>query len=225
MKVVLSLSGGVDSSTLLAFYCKMRVDKIFPLFFLYGSKHNEFEIKSSFEVAKYYREKGFPIEERKVIDLRNVFSEFSSVLLLKNEEEIPEGHYNDETMRKTVVPSRNFIFAAIMSGYAESVGANLVALGVHKGDHYIYPDCRKDFVEQLDKAILYASEGKVGVDAPFIDLDKKDIVKIGLELKVPYELTRTCYKNQPVACGKCGSCRERIEAFELNNTKDFIQYE
>ena len=139
--------------------------------------------------------------------------------------EIPEGHYNDATMSQTVVPGRNLMFASILAGYAESIGFNRIALGVHKGDHEIYPDCRKEFVKALDSCIYLSTDKSVEVYTPLIDMDKIEIVQEGLDLEVPYHLTRTCYKDQERSCGVCGSCVERLEAFKLNNVKDPIEYE
>ena len=103
-----------------------------------------------------------------------------------------------------------------MAGLAESVGAESIALGVHSGDHHIYPDCRPEFVSALHQVVHASSDGEVSIITPLLHLDKTGILEIGYELQpnVPYHLTRTCYKDQPLSCGKCGSCSERLEAFE-----------
>lgn len=172
---------------------------------------------------------GHPSEKSVFIhafNLTEVMQGFKSNLLLSGEE-IPEGHYNDETMKKTVVPGRNMIFISIMAGYAESVGADTVALGVHAGDHHIYPDCREEFISSVNATVGLSTDGKVKVIAPFQHYDKYDILKIGYGLSpvVPYHLTRTCYKDQLHSCGKCGSCQERLEAFGKLMIKDPIQYQ
>ena len=216
-KVIMALSGGMDSSTVLAYLLDMGYE-VECLNFTYGSKHNIYEIKSAELIAKYYKVK------YTLIDLTNAFSGFKSNLL-KSGGEIPEGHYENDNMALTVVPGRNSIFSCILMGYAESVNAGKIALGVHKGDHVVYPDCRQEYIKALDTMIYLASDKKVEVITPFIDVNKTEICKIGLDLKVPYELTRTCYKNQELSCGKCGSCFERLEAFEENNATDPIPYE
>ncbi len=216
-KVVMGLSGGMDSSTMLAYLLNMGYE-VYCLNFTYGSKHNKYEIKSAELIADHYK------VPYRLIDLTAAFEGFKSNLLLSGGE-IPEGHYTDETMSKTVVPGRNTIFASIMMGYAESVDAGKIALGVHQGDHAIYPDCRQDYVKALDTLVYLASDRKVEVIAPFLDTDKIGICRVGLDLNVPYELTRTCYKDQEKSCGVCGSCRERLEAFEENNIDDPIPYE
>jgi 7-cyano-7-deazaguanine synthase len=130
-------------------------------------------------------------------------------------------------MKATVVPGRNLIMASVMSGYAESIDAEAIALGVHSGDHHIYPDCRPEFINQLRNVVAISTERLVDVIAPLLNEDKTSILKIGYSLKelVPYNLTRTCYKDQEHSCGKCGSCRERLEAFENLGIKDPIVYE
>ena len=116
---------------------------------------------------------------------------------------------------------------AILIESATNSGATKIAVGVHAGDHHIYPDCRPDFINAINRAVEFSSEGKVTVEAPFLNYTKFDILKIGygLENPVPYELTRTCYKDQPISCGKCGSCTERLEAFNIIGRKDPINYE
>ena len=123
-------------------------------------------------------------------------------------------------MKLTVVPGRNTIFASIMMGLAESLGASVIALGIHQGDHAIYPDCRREFYKAMGHAILLGTDDRVELVAPFIDTDKTGIAKWGLEHNVPYHLTRTCYTDEPDPCGKCGACIERAEAFRLNGAPD-----
>lgn len=217
MKAVLSLSGGIDSTTLAVHLIRMGIDVI-PVSFNYGSKHNERELEAGGEICSY-----LDIPQPEVIDVTDVSFHLSSNLL--GDGPIPEGHYTEENMKKTVVPCRNLIFASILAGIADSNGAKSVGLGVHEEDHYIYPDCRGDFIRALRDATLYATEGRVMVLTPLLDWSKKRIVEYGLSLGAPYHLTRTCYKTQNLACGRCGACRERLEAFESNNVDDPIKYE
>jgi len=145
--------------------------------------------------------------------------------LLKTGGPIPEGHYTDESMSATVVPGRNIIFMSILTSYAWSIGAEKIAIGIHQGDHAIYPDCRPAFLSSMKEAIQFGTDKRVDVIAPFIGFNKIVIVRRGTRIDVPYQLTRTCYKDQEKSCGKCGSCVERLEGFERNEIEDPIQYE
>lgn len=217
MKVLLSLSGGLDSTCLLAHLVKQGA-QVETVSFNYGSKHNASEINAAQRIAERYQ------VSHTVIDLRHAMAGFKSDLL-QTGGPIPHGHYEHESMRRTVVPGRNLIFASILIGLAESRGLEYVALGVHQGDHYIYPDCRPDFVNALAYTSKLATEGKVDILAPFLTHTKADIVAVGHTLNVPFELTRTCYEGgMDVACGKCGSCTERLEAFASNGLTDPILY-
>jgi len=216
MKTLISLSGGLDSTTLLAASINLG-EQCYAISFSYGSKHNKFENEAARIIAEYYK---VPFQ---LIDISSVMIDFKSDLLLTGAD-IPEGHYNDSSMKRTVVPCRNLIFGSILAGYAQSNKIDQIKLGIHSGDHFIYPDCRPEFFYSFAYTVNKATEGTVRVEAPFLDLDKADIVKIGLELNVPYQLTRTCYKYQQIACGVCGSCNERKEAFALNNAVDPLTY-
>lgn len=216
-KMVCSLSGGMDSATVLGILKEQDVD-VHCLNFTYGSKHNQYECAAAEKLAKYYN---VPYH---LVDLTTPFSLFNSNLL-KSGGEIPEGHYEQENMKLTVVPGRNTIFSAILMGYAESIGAEAIALGVHQGDHAIYPDCRVEYIKALDTTLYLASDRKVHIITPVLMTDKTGILEMGYALGVPYELTRTCYKNQELSCGKCGSCTERLEAFQNIGKEDPIKYE
>lgn len=215
--VIVSLSGGMDSATVLA-YAKRTGARVVCFGFCYGSKHNQYENQAAADIADHY---GVPFT---LIDLSEAFKHFESNLL-KSGGEIPEGHYEEETMKQTVVPARNMIFIAILTGLAEVHKASMVLVGVHAGDHAIYPDCRPDFVKCINNTSFYATDGRVGVFAPFLKEDKAGILRFGNEHRVPYHLTRTCYKDQPVACGKCGSCQERLAAFAAIGSIDPLDYE
>jgi 7-cyano-7-deazaguanine synthase len=224
--VLLSLSGGLDSTTLLA----LLLDHSFQVHcvtFYYGSKHNQWENQAAADVFKYYKKKGVAIGSGlHFIDLSNIMKMNPSNLLLSGGA-VPEGYYTDDSMKATVVPGRNLLFASVLASMAESMCIPKIALGVHSGDHHIYPDCRTEFIKALDTTIYLSTDKQVEVIAPLSNMNKAEIVKQGysLSIPVPYQLTRTCYKKQQLACGKCGSCRERIEAFALNKKKDPIQYE
>lgn len=225
MQIVMGLSGGMDSATLLGLLLEQG-HTVHCCIFYYGSKHNKWENRAAEEIIDFYQlNKQKPVFGHPM-DISKVMEGFQSNLLLSGAE-IPEGHYASENMKKTVVPGRNLIMASIMAGLAESIGAGKVALGVHSGDHFIYPDCRTEFVKALDTTVFLSSDRKVEVIAPLADDDKYSILQKGYSLdpEVPYHLTRTCYKDQAVSCGKCGSCNERLEAFQKLGMKDPIEYE
>jgi 7-cyano-7-deazaguanine synthase len=225
MRTVVSLSGGMDSTTLLGIVISelenygTKLSELLTVSFKYDSKHNIYELLAAQSIAKYYGVKWL------VVDVRKCF-QYTQSDLLKSGGNIPEGHYAENSMKATVVPGRNLIFASILASIAESVKASEIALAVHSGDHHIYPDCRPYFIENLNKTIMESTQGMVSVYTPFLNSPKDTILRYGLDIGgVPYELTRTCYKDQPVACGKCGSCNERLEAFKLNGVIDPIEYE
>ena len=216
-KVVMGLSGGMDSATMAGYYLD-RGYEVIPVSFNYGSKHNAYEARAAENLAEFY---GLKIIR---IDLPFINALFSSNLLGRGGD-IPEGDYRADNMSLTVVPARNVIFISIMMGLAWSIGAEVVAVGVHAGDHTIYEDCRAGFIAAMNAAVIQGSGDRVRLEAPFQYLDKAGILNIGYGLGVPYRLTRTCYKDQELSCRKCGSCRERLEAFTMVGKLDPILYE
>lgn len=218
-KLIVALSGGMDSTTALAnaISCYPSAE-ILTAGFRYGSKHNTLELQAARRVADHYK---VPFKE---FDLRPVFQGFNSKLMAGGGM-LPHGHYEEESMRDTVVPGRNIIFAAVLAGYAMSEKVNQVWLGIHAGDHYIYPDCRPDFYDAMNSAIRYGTGWEVWLVAPYLKQTKLDILRHGFGMTVPYHLTRTCYSYDEVACGKCGSCQERLEAFKLLGYEDPLPYQ
>ena len=199
---ILVLSGGMDSTTLL----HDRKDQIaLAVTFDYGSKHNAREIECA---RKNCEMLGI---EHIVIPLEFMGKYFKSSLLIGGEE-IPEGHYADENMKSTVVPFRNGIMLAIAAGLAESRGLKKVMLANHGGDHAIYPDCRPGFVDAMSEAIKEGTYDGIVIDAPYTNITKSDIARIGKRIGVDYTLTYSCYKGGEKHCGKCGTCVERMEA-------------
>ena len=126
--------------------------------------------------------------------------------------DVPIGHYAEETMKKTVVPNRNMMMLSIAGAWAVSLKFDAVMYGAHAGDHTIYPDCRKEFIEPLSNAFLNCDWHSIDLYAPFLDLTKGQIAKIGKDLNVPFNETWTCYVGGDTPCGKCGACTERAEA-------------
>ncbi|MEO1260235.1 MAG: 7-cyano-7-deazaguanine synthase QueC [Bacteroidota bacterium] len=216
-RAVILLSGGMDSVT--ALYASLAdYDITDALSFDYGSKHAARELV----FAKYHCEQ-LNIKHT-VINLDFVQQLFNSSLL-KGGEEIPEGHYEDEVMKKTVVPFRNGIMLSVACGYAESVGAKGVIIAAHSGDHAIYPDCRSNFMQAMRNAMQLGTYENIELIAPFVDIDKTEIVRIGAGLNVDYSKTWSCYKGQAIHCGRCGTCIERKEAFALSGTPDPTEYQ
>lgn len=198
------VSGGMDSVTML-YELKNEVSHV--LNFVYGSKHNARETIW----AEYHADKlGKPFFK---IDLQFIGNYFKSNLL-QSGGEIPEGHYEDESMKQTVVPFRNGIMLSIAAGLAESLGCHGVAIANHFGDHAIYPDCRASFVEPMAKAIAEGTWERLVLFAPYTTISKRDIALKGQTLGVPYEKTYSCYKGRDLHCGRCGTCVERREALE-----------
>lgn len=199
---VIVLSGGMDSTTLL----HERKEQIaLAVTFDYGSKHNAREIECA---RKNCHMLGV---EHIVIPLEFMGKYFKSSLLIGGED-IPEGHYADENMKSTVVPFRNGIMLAIAAGIAESRGLKKVMIANHGGDHAIYPDCRPGFVDAMSEAIRQGTYEGIVIDAPYTNITKSDIARIGKRIGVDYNLTYSCYKGGEKHCGKCGTCVERMEA-------------
>ena len=212
---VIILSGGMDSVTMLYEY---RDRIAMAVTFNYGSKHNEREIA----FAKLHCQRlGIA---HIVIPLGFMQQYFKSSLLIGGEE-IPEGHYEDDNMRSTVVPFRNGIMLSIAAGLAESNGLKHVMLANHSGDHAIYPDCRPRFVDAMSSAIANGTYDGVTILAPYTDITKTDIARRGAAAGIDYSKTWSCYKGGEKHCGKCGTCTERKEALRDAGIDDTTEYE
>ncbi len=219
MKTLVLLSGGMDSVT--ALYHTHRSesnDAVVGLSFDYGSKHNAREIPYA---AEHCRKLGI---EHRVVKL-DVMSQWFQSNLLKSGGEIPEGHYQESSMKQTVVPFRNGIMLSIAAGMAESMELEGIVIAAHSGDHAIYPDCREPFMQAMGEAIREGTYARLEILAPFLSMTKKEILQEGLKLGVDYSLTWSCYKGQLIQCGKCGTCVERREAFQLAGVEDPTVYE
>ncbi|RMJ02816.1 7-cyano-7-deazaguanine synthase [Marinobacter litoralis] len=214
--VVVIYSGGMDSFTLLHL-ARAQGHNVHALSFNYGQRHVR-ELDAARAVCEA---EGIP---HKVIDIR-AMSEVMSGSALTSDIEIPEGHYEEDNMKATVVPNRNMILLSLATGYAVTVNAQAVWYGAHGGDHAIYPDCRPEFVEKMDAVCRVANYEPVAVKAPFMTLDKGEILAEGLKLGLDYGQTWTCYNGREKACGQCGSCVERLEAFAAHGIKDPLAYE
>ena len=212
---LLVLSGGMDSTTLLY----ERASEIaLAVSFDYGSNHNGREIP----FAKFHCEKlGI---EHLTIPLKFMHDYFKSSLL-SGADAIPEGTYADENMKSTVVPFRNGIMLSVAAGLAESRGLSKVMMANHFGDHDIYPDCRKEFVDAMSQAMAAGTYANITIDAPYTLISKADIARKGKSLGVDYGQTWSCYKGGKVHCGKCATCLERKAALAEAGIEDTTEYE
>jgi 7-cyano-7-deazaguanine synthase len=212
---ILIVSGGMDSITLL--YDK-KDDIALGVSFDYGSNHNAREIPFA---ELHCRRLGIKHITIKLDFMKKYFK--SS--LLEGADAIPEGNYDEENMKSTVVPFRNGIMLAIACGLAESHGLQRVMMANHAGDHTIYPDCRPGFVDAMSEAMKQGTFNGVTVEAPYTNISKADIARIGKRLGINYAETWSCYKGGEKHCGKCGTCRERKEALAEAGIEDPTEYE
>lgn len=226
---VVSLSGGMDSSTLVA-HMHQTYD-VLALSFNYGQRHAQ-ELTAAVQIADHYE------AEWHEIDLRSVGSLLTGSALTDPTVDVPEGHYAEDNMRSTVVPNRNAIMANIAIGIASARKAKVVALGIHAGDHAVYPDCRPQWVGALRDLAAKGLEGfpTPAIVTPFITWSKTDIAREADRLGVPLGLTWSCYKGgvhkvgdayvneKAKHCGRCGTCVERIEAFRDAGLPDPTEY-
>jgi len=215
-KVVVIFSGGMDSFTVLNRALKDGKE-VYALTFDYGQKH----VKEIACASKVCTQLGVA---HKVIDI-SAINQLLAGSSLTDDIEIPEGHYEAESMKSTVVPNRNMILLSLAVGYAVSVNASQVYYGAHSGDHAIYPDCRPEFVMKMNDVCKIANYEAVEIFSPYLTVTKTDILTDGLKMGLSYYDTWTCYNGREKACGKCGACQERLEAFADNNTTDPLAYE
>jgi len=209
------LSGGMDSVTMLHEYAN-EID--LAVNFTYGSNHNQREL----ECARYHcHELGIELIE---VDLTFIGSLFHSSLL-EGPDAIPEGDYDFDNMKSTVVPFRNGIMLAAAAGLAESRGLSVLMIANHAGDHALYPDCREAFVKAMSEAIKAGTYEGIIVKAPYTLLTKTDIALRGKRLGIDYSTTYSCYRGQEKHCGRCGTCRERRQALAEAGIVDTTEYE
>lgn len=213
-KAVLLLSGGIDSTTLLYDLVSQGFG-VYPISFIYGQKHKKEVGLALASCTKL----GLELE---VVDI-SILGKLAPSSLTRSSIEIPEGHYEDESMKQTVVPNRNMVLISLATSYAIGIGANKVFYAAHSGDHAIYPDCRPAFFIALGKAIKLCDYERIDLEAPYMYWTKADIVKRGVKLGVDYSLTWSCYRGGEYPCQKCGTCVERAEAFGLAGIRDPLE--
>ena len=240
-KVCISLSGGLDSTCLLMHYLAKGFSvKAFS--FDYGQKH-DIELKKVKKNINFLQEKGFPVEYQ-CINLRDCFSDSASSLSKNSDEAIPEGDYRDDSMKSTVVENRNIIFSSIIYGKALSWSKRsdsnvLISLGIHAGDHTIYPDTTpksQEMARELFRISNWGSE-RIDYEAPFVNINKTEVLRNGInsmmemglnkvEIRKVLKNTHSCYNpdKDGRSCGKCGTCNERLEAFAEIGIKDPVTY-
>ena len=222
MRALVLYSGGVDSTTLLAMAVdRYGSDNVVALSISYGQRHEK-ELKAARDVARYYH------VEQRILDLAAIFADSSCSLLAHSEKDIPKESYAeqleqaDTKLVSTYVPFRNGLFLSSAASMALSLECSVLYYGAHHDDWAgnAYPDCSREFVAAMNNAIMEGTGGELHMEAPFVEWSKADIVKKGLELNVPYELTWSCYEGGDKPCGVCATCIDRKRAFELNGSVD-----
>ena len=216
MKTMVVFSGGLDSTTLV-YHLLEQGHEVMLVGFDYGQRH-AVELSCARGISH-----GLALPYT-MINL----TEWGCLLKGSSQTDpsipVPHGHYQADNMKATVVPNRNMVMLSLAASIAISEGCEALAYGAHAGDHTVYPDCRPGFIQIMREAFLNCDWSPLQLVVPFQDWTKGDIVKEGLRLEVPYELTYTCYEGKEKACGLCGSCVERLLAFEENKTKDPLNY-
>ena len=229
MKALVLSSGGVDSTTCIAIAIKeFGRENVGTISVYYGQKHNK-ELECAKKIAEYYNLKHYEL------NLASLYQYSDCPLLEGSNKEIQHKSYDEQIkanngMVDTYVPFRNGLMLSAVATLASSLFKDeevYIYLGAHADDSAgcAYADCSPEFMEAIAKAINIGTYKKVFLKAPLVNLTKAGVVKIGLELKVPYELTWSCYEGGTNPCGTCGTCIDRIKAFELNGLKDPIEYE
>lgn len=214
-EALIVLSGGMDSVTMLYEY---QEEIALAVSFDYGANHNARELP----LAEWHcRQLNIP---HLIVPLDFMHRYFNSSLF-EGADAVPEGNYDDQNMKSTVVPFRNGIMLAIACGMAESRELSCVMLANHSGDHAIYPDCRPEFIRSMSDAMKFGTYNRVTICAPYTGLTKAEICKRGAQLGVDYAKTWSCYKGQDVHCGRCGTCTERRGAFCEAGVPDPTVYE
>ena len=216
MKCVALLSGGLDSTVLISDMVHLGFE-VEALSFEYGQRHAR-ELQAAQAVTEHLGIAHI------IVPLPLATLAPTSSLTSKNIA-VPLGHYEDDSMRATVVPNRNMILLAFGIARAIATDVDVVAYAAHKGDHAIYPDCRAEFVHAMRKVATLCDYAPVALHAPYLTMTKADIVTRGASVRAPFELTYSCYQGRAAHCGQCGTCVERKEAFAIAGVTDPTRYE
>lgn len=214
---VVIYSGGMDSYTVLHRALREGLN-VHALSFDYGQRHAR-----ELDVARTVCQ-GLKVPHQ-VVDIRAIHGLIDNSALTNADVAMPEGDYAADNLRATVVPNRNMILLSLAIAKAVNIGAERVDYGAHGGDHILYPDCRPEFVEAMNHVAGIANFEPVQLHAPYLASSKADILREGLAMGLDYRDTWTCYAGRQRACGKCGSCLERLAAFALNNATDPLEYD
>lgn len=216
-RTVVSFSGGLDSTTLL-YHLKAEGHQLKALSVEYGQRHLAEETQAAKAICDTLG------VERRVVDLTSLVGFFGNNALTASGIALPEGEYAADTIGVTTVPNRNMVLLSVGIAWAASLGFDGVAFGAHGGEHTNYPDCQPKFAEAMDGAARVCDFNEIRVLAPFVNWVKTDIVRRGEELRVPFELTWSCYAGGTTHCGKCGTCIDRRTAFEKAGVADPTNY-
>lgn len=228
-KAIVLSSGGIDSTTCLGLAIeKYGKDHVSTLSVFYGQKHDK-ELQCAKQIAEYYEVPHYEVDLSTVMQLSNC------ALLKNSTQEVAKGSYasqilcSENTAVNTYVPFRNGLLLSSVTALALSIYPDdeiEVYYGAHADDvsGAAYADCTPEFTAAMNEAVRLGSYGKVTINAPLINMIKADIVKTGIDLNVPYNLTWSCYEGKDKACGTCGTCIDRLEAFKANNVQDPIEY-
>jgi len=213
---VVIYSGGMDSFTVLHRALREGLS-VHALSFDYGQRHAR-ELDTARQVCASL---GLP---HQVVDIRAIHGLIDNSALTNPGQAMPQGDYDADNLRATVVPNRNMILLSLAIAKAVNIGAERVDYGAHGGDHVLYPDCRPEFVEAMNHVAGIANFEPVKLHAPYLKVSKADILREGLTMGLDYRHTWTCYEGRELACGVCGSCRERLNAFAANGVTDPLAY-
>jgi len=222
MKVMVLSSGGIDSTTALAMAVeKYGAENVVSLSIYYGQKHDK-EMQAARDVANYYK------VNHEEMNLERIFEDSNCSLLKHSDEEIPKESYAEQQKESegspvsTYVPFRNGLFLSVAASLALSKGCEKIYYGIHSDDAAVsaYPDCSEKFNNAMKEAIYTGSGDVLKIEAPFVNKTKAEVVKEGLRLNAPYDITWSCYEGGDKPCGVCGTCRDRQKAFELNGVID-----
>lgn len=213
---VVVYSGGMDSYTVLHRVLR-ETSNVHALSFHYGQRHSR-ELDVARDVCNRL---GI---EHQVVDITAIHGLIDNSALTDSSRAMPDGDYAEDNLTATVVPNRNMILLSLAIAKAVNVGASRVAYGAHGGDHVLYPDCRPAFVEAMNDVAAIANFSPVEIHAPYLRASKSEILADGLAMGLDYGETWTCYEGRELACGRCGSCRERLAAFAAHGVKDPLAY-
>jgi 7-cyano-7-deazaguanine synthase len=212
-----ALSGGIDSTVLLAYLLALDADPLVALTVDYGQRHAA-ELHAAHSIASFYR------VPHTLVDLRDLRTLMRGSSQTDHHVSVPHGHYTDASMKLTVVPNRNMILLAVAGAWAAAEHLGGVAYAAHADDHGTYPDCRPQFAGAMRVALEWAADTPIELFTPFLHESKAEIIRTGNSLHVPFDLTYSCYEGKLVHCGQCGACRARQDAFHTAHVTDPTPY-